>query len=475
MKKMYGNSTNKTKQSFRSDFERLLKLINEDSFIDDVYSSLKDTLTIKAGMRSLGSFRMSIFSGIIYWNRLSGEITTFLVNNNIIESRTTGTDYLSHIPVLRFTDSLFQESRLLKEYEQEPTSVNEVLDKPERFKLFLSKKIKTRMTSFYKKYLSAELSGDYNEIVSYYSKGEVYPIDLFPIEKQIKLFWNSTELFSYLNGRTVSSYKIKPELLPLNYNIAVDSILFKDLKNNKLFEHYEQFSDLIFEVILTRLKQDEAIASECLKRVLVFSKQYESKNPETVKALLSDKTVFEAILEKQIEDQRAVLFGGLRFFYTAPQCLLDENATSEEVELLQKSMIELVENSGTLLCAKYYSKLEKSMYDLLLDNGVVLVEAFESKTQVKNRVLDYGHYPLVYSPISFVEYSSYSLTVYRFPASEDLFAEYKEIEDDLQSINAKTTKSTKEICNFFLKFNSTQLREAEIKHLEFVLSMDTID
>ena len=475
MKKMYGNSTNKTKQSFRSDFERLLKLINEDSFIDDVYSSLKDTLTIKAGMRSLGSFRMSIFSGVIYWNRLSGEITTFLVNNNIIESRTTGTDYLSHIPVLRFTDSLFQESRLLKEYEQEPTSVNEVLDKPERFKLFLSKKIKTRMTSFYKKYLSAELSGDYNEIVSYYSKGEVYPIDLFPIEKQIKLFWNSTELFSYLSGRTVSSYKIKPELLPLNYNIAVHSILFKDLKNNKLFEHYEQFSDLIFEVILTRLKQDEAIASECLKRVLDFSKQYESKNPETVKALLPDKTVFEAILEKQIEDQRAVLFGGLKFFYTAPQCLLDENATSEEVELLQKSMIELVKNSGTLLCAKYYSKLETSMYDLLLDKDVVLVEAFESKTQLKNRVLDYGHYPLVYSPISFVEYSSYSLTVHRFPASEDLFAEYKEIEDDLQSINAKTTKSTKVICNFFLKFNSTQLREAEIKHLEFVLSMDTID
>lgn len=232
---------------------------------------------------------------------------------------------------------------------------------------------------------------------------------------------------------------------------------------------------MIFEVILTRLKQDEAIASECLKRVLDFSKQYESKNPETVKALLSDKTVFEAILEKQIEDQRAVLFGGLRFFYTAPQCLLDENATSEEVELLQKSMIELVKNSGRLLCAKYYSKLETSMYDLLLDKDVVLVEAFESKTQVKNRVLDYGHYPLVYSPISFVEYSSYSLTVHRFSASEDLFAEYKEIEDDLQSINAKTTKSTKEICNFFLKFNSTQLREAEIKHLEFVLSMATID
>jgi len=67
------------------------------------------------------------------------------------------------------------------------------------------------------------------------------------------------------------------------------------------------------------------------------------------------------------------------------------------------------------------------------------------------------------------------LTVHRFPASEDLFADYKEIEDDLQSINAKTTKSTKEICNFFLKFNSAQLREAEIKHLEFVLSMDTID
>lgn len=476
MKKMDGNPTNKTKQSFRSDFEKLLKLINEKSFIDDVYSSLKDTLTVKAGMRSLSSFRMSIFSGVIYWNRLSGEVTTFLVNNNTIESRTTGTDYLSHIPVLRFTDSLFQESRLLKEYEQEPTSVNEVLDKPEKFKLFLSKKIKTRMTSFYKKYLSAELSGDYNEIISYYSKGEVYPIDLFPIEKQIKLFWNSTELFSFIHGGSVSPYyKINPELLPSNYKISVNSILFEDLRNNKLFDHYEQFSDLIFEVILTRLKQDEPIASGSLKIVLDFSKQYESKNPETVKALLPDKTIFEAILEKQIEDQRAVLFGGLRFFYTTPQCLLDETATSEEVELLQKSMIELVKNSGTLLCAKYYSKLERSMYDLLLEKDVVLVEAFESGTQVKARVLDYGHYPLVYSPISFVEYSSYSLTVHRFPASEDLFADYKEIEDDLQSINAKTTKSTKEICNFFLKFNSAQLREAEIKHLEFVLSMDTID
>lgn len=475
MKKMDGNPTNKTKQSFRSDFEKLLKLINEESFIDDVYSSLTHTLNVKAGIRSLSSFRMSLFSGVIYWNRLSGEITTFLVNNNTIESRTTGTDYLSHIPVLRFTDSLFQEARLLKEYEQEPTSVNEVLDKPEKFKLFLSKKIKTRMTSFYKKYLSAELSGDYKEILSYYSKGEVYPIDLFPIEKQIKLFWNSTELFSYLSGGSVSSYRIEPELLPSNYRISVNSILFEDLRNNKLFDHYEQFSDLIFEVILTRLKQNEAIASECLKRVLDFSKQYESKNPETVKALLPDKKVFETVLEKQIEDQRAVLFGGLRFFYITPQCLLDETATSEEVELLQKSMIELVENSGNPLCTRYFSKLEKSMYDLLLENDVVLVEAFDSKTQVNARVLDYGHYPLVYSPISFVEYSSYSLTVHRFPASEDLFADYKEIEDDLQSINAKTTKSTKEICNFFLKFNSAQLREAEIKHLEFVLSMDTID
>ena len=264
---------NSSYPNFKDDLQRLISLIDKDEFMNRVINSVQIEFHERFKDSDLTRSSIKSFVSIIYWNRFSEDIKVSFAYGSTFNSSSTGTDYLSWIPVLRFTESLFSEARLIKLYSPETVlSIKKVFNDFDKFKLFLSKKFKTKLNKNYKNYFDAKISNDYSSFISAYSRCENFPIDLFPLKTQYELFWENTELFS----KPAASYKSHPyrlpqAILPDSGYGSCDNIIFEKDKINKSFAYnYEKFTGLIVEIIFYKLNSESAVSSFVLKRCLDF-------------------------------------------------------------------------------------------------------------------------------------------------------------------------------------------------------------
>lgn len=465
--------------NFKDDLQKLISLIDKDEFMNKVTNSVQIEFHKRFEGSDLTRSSIKSFVSVIYWNRFSEDIKVSFAYGTTFNFSSTGTDYLSWIPVLRFTESLFSEARLIKLYAPETVlSIQKVFNDFDKFKLFLSKKIKTKLNKNYKNYFDAKISNDYSSFISAYSRCENFPIDLFPLKTQFELFWEQTEIFSEPRASYKSHpYRLAQAILPDSGYGSCDNIIFEKDKINKSFaDNYEKFSGLIIEIIFYKLNSESSISSFVLKRCLDFLRNQE-KTSQNLKSYLKEKSIIEIIVDKQVSIMKEKLYCGSRILDVNPYELIDKNSPKSDKEILENKIIEMISEKTKLSeVADYYEKLDSDVYKMLLKNRTPMIEGFTSILSFQNRFKNFSNYKTLYSPIVFTEHGSYSMLVNRvFFSQNDFNKSYDEIENLLILKEIKTTKHIKNLCESLLRFLNSQLNVREAEHLRFVLSMDSID
>lgn len=465
--------------TFKDDLQRLISLVDKDEFMNQITDSIKSEFNRRFIESDLTKPVVKAFVCIIYWNRFSNEIKISFAYGRTFCRSTTESDFLSWIPVLRFTDTLFSESRLIKLYSPKIVlSMETVFNDSDKFKMFLSKKIQTKLNKNYKDYFNAKSKNDYSVFFSAYSRGENFPIDLFPIEKQYKIFWISTELFS--TKGTFYPYRLPKEILPEGASASGNyyNIVFEKDKINEFFsDNYGKFSELIIEVIFYKLNSEEEVSSIVLKMLLDFLRSQEEKSLYLKNYLkMTGKSILEIIVEKQISIMKANLYGGARFFEIKPYKLIDQNSPETDKEFLEKSIVKMIsEKTKSSEVSNYYEKLDDNIYKMLLKKEIPMIEGFTSYRRFKDRFSKLGNHKTLYSPVIFVENGYYTMLVDKSSyLLNEMNEEYNEVENLLISNEIKTTESVKKLCESLLMFLDSQLLPREKEHLRFVLSMDVV-
>ena len=247
---------------FRSDFQKLMSLIDSDNFINTVTNSVLSQYPEDEDELNNGILKL------ILWDRNSGNIKVLSATKNkknkisrlnFDEFGDNQADFLSGFPVLSFKNNLFTSKRFLNTYNKTKNDYipkEEIVNNLEPLKNLLKSLIQSKLKKDFNNYFAYQ-SGDNTKLELFkglWRKGCGYPIDLMTEEYQDYYFWNC---LSPLNGYCVSIFDPTNNFLigeSGNHNKFLNYLFFD--KNKKLKDCYSNQKDFIFEKIITAAKKD---------------------------------------------------------------------------------------------------------------------------------------------------------------------------------------------------------------------------
>lgn len=479
----------KKRLNFKNDFDRLLELIKDDEFFINLINELEPVIK-----------RINInnekFCGSVFWNRFDG---TFKIEGELSElvfmNKDPNLDFLSWFPVLKFNKSLFYQKKLCDLYKLDKTeiTVESVLKNKVLFVKFLKNKITSTLKSDYKKYLVANLSNNYDSFYSKWKNRIGYPIDVLSIEAQFYKFWQKTELFTFREQSKGTSFNVIQEgyviddlLNSTGRTIKVKSILFDnydDFCNFKFRYNYALYLEELVDMALVEIEKDTTDSK--VKGVLFkFLGQFQKEFPEKITELYcNDKDNFLRILDSDVKNLEKVLYDGTDLFSSsklgAPYFNSSRVSEAWKNEQINKKILELLEKNSSRP-AEYFSEFSyynlDKVYSIALENKIPITEIFPNIGDFERRIRLFNN-PIIYCPFKIsdrgqIKLCSSATNKHYFKTENEKF---KIIEDGLISTNSKTTKLVKETVKNLLELPFNFLNDSEKNHLEFVLSMETID
>lgn len=452
---MKTNKNNLEGINFQNDFNKVIELSKQDSFIN----SVKDLI--------INSYDNSESEKGIFWNRFTGQL--FL-------KKSKDFDLYSNFPIISYQDySLINSARLLNLYEVSEgglLTIEEIKNNPEKFVRVLKRKIQTKLSRDFKEYFEYKSNPTKiaNALPKYFesqwSKGFGYPLDLMDEDHLNTVFW---VYVSPLNGLKSSSFfnAYNRQLLSINVvgnaKMEVPNLLFdNDLKLKEIHLHYK---NLIFEKLFEFYN---AITSSDFKELILnyFEANFELL-PETIKESVCSKELNAISLTNQyLTNLKESLFVS----YRETQEIKDKNfdpiefAKSLGDDILKK-VEEIILNffkENQMKPANYtHTRISNSILELLKKNGIEMTQCFENYWEL--------HYQLKES--SKVIYSPFNSNLDLIRSSQYDSELIKKIEEELKNSNSTTTKQIKEDIEAILKMKTLYLPEEIVNHLRFILSM----
>lgn len=452
---MKTNKNNLECINFQNDFNRVMELSKQDSFID----SVKDLI--------IDSYDNSDSEKGIFWNRFNGEL---------LLKKSKDFDLYSNFPIISYQDhSLINSARLLNLYEVSEgdlLTIEKIKNEPEKFVRVLKRKIQTKLSRDFKEYF--EYKSNPNKIAnalpkyfeSQWSKGFGYPLDLMDDDHLNTVFWvyvsplNGSKISSFFNGYNRQLLAInsvgnaKMELPNLLFDNALKlkeiHIPYKNLIFEKLFEFYNAMNSSDFkELILNYFEANFELLSESIQES-VCSKEMNAINLTNQYLINLKESLFVSYREtKEIKDKS---FKPIEFAKS-----LDDNILKKVEEIILNFFKE-----NQLKPANYtHVRISNSILELLKKNGIEMTQCFENYWEL--------HYQLKES--SKVIYSPFNSNLDLIRSSQYDSELIKKIEEELKNSNSTTTKQIKEDIEAILKMKTLSLPEEIVNHLRFVLSM----
>lgn len=452
---MKTNKNNLECINFQNDFNKVIELSKQDSFID----SVKD-LIIK-------SFDNSDSEKGIFWNRFNGEL---------LLKKSKDFDLYSNFPIISYQDqSLINSARLLNLYEVSEgglLTIEKIKNDPEKFVRVLKRKIQTKLSRDFKEYF--EYKSNPNKIAnalpkyfeSQWSKGFGYPLDLMDDDHLNTVFWvyvsplnglKSSSFFHSYNRQLLSINLVenaKMEVTNLlfddNLNIQKVHLPYKDLIFEKLFEFYNAMNSSDFkELILNYFEKNFKLLPEAIQES-VCSKELNAIYLTNQYLINLKESLFVSYREtKKIKDKS---FEPIEFAKS-----LDDDILKKVEEIILNFFKE-----NQMKPANYtHTWISDSILELLKKNGIEMTQCFENYWEL--------HYQLKKS--SKVIYSPFNSNLDLIRSSQYDSELIKKIEEELKNSNSTTTKEIKEDVETILKMKTLNLPEEIVNHLRFVLSM----
>lgn len=453
---MKTNKNNLEGINFQNDFNKVIELSKQDSFINLV----KDLI--------INSYDNSESEKLIFWNRFTGQL--FL-------KKSKDFDLYSNFPIISYQDySLINSARLLNLYEVSEgglLTIEEIKNNPEKLVRVLKRKIQTKLSRDFKEYFEYKSNPTKiaNALPKYFesqwSKGFGYPLDLMDEDHLNTVFW---VYVSPLNGLKSSSFfnAYNRQLLSINVvgntKMEVSNLLFDD--DLKLKEIHLPYKNLIFEKLFEFYN---AINSSDFKELILnyFEVNFELL-PETIKESVCSKEFNAISLTNQyLTNLKESLFVSYRETKEIKDKSFDpiEFAKSLGDNNILKKVEEIILNffkENQLKPANYtHTRIANSILELLKKNGIEMTQCFENYWEL--------HYQLKES--SKVIYSPFNSNLDLIRSSHYDPELIKKIEEELKNSNSTTTKQIKEDVEVILKMKTLNLPEEIVNHLRFILSM----
>lgn len=441
----------KNEINFNDDLNSLLELIKKDGFSEKITEKF---------------IRFHCLSGenkLIYvvWNRFTKDFDfKFLQRNELTSNDFEFNDFISYFTVLKI-DSKIYKKKLFKEL---PKEKEKLISMKEEISKILEKEVLKNLLTIQKERLKSMISNDWNYFFNKAKIGYFYPIDLFPREKQLELFWLKSDLFNFSRLTQID------DLITFKHDVFTKRNLILDDEFH-LIEPFSKIKNYLIDLAsdeLTKIDIDFSSKSKLMSFLLT-----EGINTDNVKAREIIDNPFDFILKSInyfLETLDRKLYKGeninLDFpYFLVPHKFNSENAKYARIKITL-AISEWIKINGHKSACYYENISAYNIYKKAIGSSILL-DSFSKLNFLKCYVNDFGVESLAYCPI-------YGTAKFSF-SEDECDDNFKKAEDFIIENKIKTSKIVKDSIKKLFDLPIVNFSEKERAHLKFVLSMKTID
>lgn len=420
------NHPNFKNPSFSEDSKTFQSLILDKGFREKVAKKIIEWIVNTPEINADDFDRL-----IIYWNRFNNELVT-VKKDCVYNSYPFDNDLLSHFTVVSIRAFLLEYWGTIihscgVENENNGNLIDEILEILEMGDTGIDKTFQSWYPLILSGYSDSDEDGGTRAFFPLFSRQGV-TVSRFILNENFSL----KEPFCYYENKLIDC--------SINRLKDCDSDC-----NLSMFNASLRFLDKV-------VKSGSDRSNQILEEVSLFEEKLTNIYQETIKEVLGKSLYYETYFSHVFQ------------VMNTPLVLPPEAFGIDKVqEKIINFYIEFLEENGHNP-ADYVSNLPEIIYQKAKEKNL-LVETIKSNS---NSYDESFQGPVIYSPIkadlSIVSVADYYID---FPLTD--------IENELIKSNSKTTKAVKETIETVLKIKTLKLSPTVKSHLEFVLSMDTID
>lgn len=397
----------------------------------------------------------------IVWNRFTKNFDfRVLQSKELTYDDCEFNDFISYFTVLKMNSKIYKR----KQFKDLPKEKEQLISMKEEITKILKNEVSKNLLAIQKERLRSLNSNDWTYFFNKAKVGYFYPIDIFPREKQLELFWLKSDLFNFSRLTQIN------DLITLNHDVFSKTNLILDNEFN-LVEPFSKMKNYLIDLASDELTKNDIDFSS--KSKLISFILTEGIDTDNVKAreiidnpfdfILKSINCFLETLDRKLYKSENI---NLDFpYFIIPNKFNAENATYARIKITL-AISEWIKANGYKSACYYENISNYSIYKKVI-NSFTLLESFTRLSFLKNYVKEFGTDSLAYCPI-------YGTAKFSFSDDEG-GDDFKKAEDFIMENKIKTSKIVKDSIKKLLDLPIINLSEKEKAHLEFVLSMETVD
>ena len=473
-------NSKQSKVSFNSDFQRLLKMVKEDNSFSEDVADLILNLIKDAELNYQNSYNKPFGSSMIFWNRFTNDIDLIssddVYDDHFSLKDPNGVDLLSYFPIFSFNYSLLRQKSLKKtlKLDKEIALIHysDFEGKEKEFSEFLKNKIQSKLLKDQKIFLEVK-SGNYNSIYNKFQKGELYPIDLFPIDLQKELYWsklypfNLSKDFSNDRSKLINFFGSNNEWVPGENSRILD-------KDYKLRFPFSLFEKELTSFAIEAFNESDSYGFTAKLDLSKFLSNLQTRDAQDLIKNSSinfkiNKDFITSETEKFVNDLRKSIVNSTyeKRFSGTPFDLINDKSSelNEIINSIIESFFESIKNKP--IC---FYNLDYSIQQLIRKNKIKITEFYNSLLYLKDELE--AREGFIFSPISH-RCGELRMIETRISMDEpDSFCNSEKLLQLLKENNCKTTSYIREQVDFLLNSELFNFSENEIKTLKIVFELE---
>ena len=444
-----------------------VEIKNEINFNDDLNSLLelikKNEFSEKITEEFIHFHCLSGENKLIYvvWNRFTKNFDfRFLQSKELTHDDCEFNDFISYFTVLKMNSKIYKR----KQFKDLPKEKEQLISMKEEIAKILKNEVSKNLLAIQKERLKSFNSNDWTYFFNKAKIGYFYPIDIFPREKQLELFWLKSDLFNFSRLTQIN------DLITLKHEVFTKTNLILDNEFN-LVEPFSKIKNYLINLASDELNENNIDFSS--KSKLMSFLLTEGIDTDNVKAreiidnpldfILKSINYFLETLDRKLYKGEKV---NLDFpYFIIPNKFNTENTTYARIKITL-AISEWIKANGHKSACYYENISTYSIYKTVI-NSSTLLESFTRLSFLKNYVKEFGSDSLAYCPI-------YATAKFSF-SEDDGNDNFKQAEDFIMENKIKTSKIVKDSIKKLFDLSIVNFSEKEKEHLEFVLSMETVD
>lgn len=441
----------KNEINFMDDLNSLLELIKENEFSEKITEEF-------IHFHCLSGENKLIY---VVWNRFTKNFDfRILESKELTHDDCEFNDFISYFTVLKMNSKIYKR----KQFKDLPKEKEQLISMKEEIAKILKNEVSKNLLAIQKERLKSFNSNDWTYCFNKAKIGYFYPIDIFPREKQLELFWLKSELFNFSRLTQIN------DLITLKHDVFTKKNLILDNEFN-LVEPFSKIKNYLIDLASDELNENNIDFSS--KSKLMSFLLTEGIDTDNVKAreiidnpldfILKSIDYFLETLDRKLYKSENV---NCDFPYLIiPTKFNSQNANYARIKITLVISEWLKTNGNKSAC--YYENISNySIYKKVISSSNLL-DSFSKLKFLKNYVKEFGAESLIYCPI-------YGTAKFSFSDDEG-GNDFKKAEDFIMDNKIKTSKIVKDSIKKLFDLPIVNFSEKEKAHLEFVLSMETID